>query len=99
MISIFTALFAIVASPFQNLQNEKKAEEPKALEWKKETHDFGNVTEGTKAKYTFTFVNKGTEPAVITSASASCGCTVLQYNDHPGAAASRITVGLPVPMQ
>ena len=83
MILIFTTLIAFLASPVQNLQAEKKAEEPKALEWKKETHDFGNVTEGTKAKYTFTFVNKGTEPAVITSATASCGCTVPSWPKTP----------------
>jgi hypothetical protein len=92
MISFFTALIALVASPVHNLQNEKKAEEPKVLEWKKETHDFGNVTEGTKAKYTFTFTNKGTEPAVITSATASCGCTVPSYSKEPVMAGKEGTI-------
>ena len=83
MILIFTTLITLLASPVKTLQANNKAEEPKVLEWKKETHDFGNVTEGTKAKYTFTFVNKGTEPAVITSATASCGCTVPSYSKEP----------------
>ncbi len=83
MILIFTTLITLLASPVKTLQADKRAEEPKVLEWKKETHDFGNVTEGTKAKYTFTFVNKGTEPAVITSATASCGCTVPSYSKEP----------------
>jgi hypothetical protein len=92
MISLLTYLFALVASPVQPQQPEKKAEEPKVLEWKKETHDFGNVTEGTKAKYTFTFTNKGTEPAVITSATASCGCTVPSYSKEPVLAGKEGTI-------
>ena len=83
MISLFTYLIALVASPVHIHQNDKKTEDPKMIEWKKETHDFGNVTEGTKAKYTFTFTNKGTEPVVITSATASCGCTVPSYSKEP----------------
>ncbi len=83
MISLFTYLLALVASPVHTNQSEKKAEEPKTLEWKKETHDFGNITEGAKVKYTFTFTNKGTEPAMITSATASCGCTVPSYSKEP----------------
>ena len=65
MISLFTYLIALVAAPASFHSAEIKTEDPKLLEWKKETHDFGNVTEGTKAKYTFTFINKGTEPAVV----------------------------------
>jgi hypothetical protein len=83
MISLLTYLIALVAAPACYHSAEIKTEDPKLLEWKKETHDFGNVTEGTKAKYTFTFINKGTEPATITSANASCGCTVPSYSKEP----------------
>jgi hypothetical protein len=92
MISLLTYLLAVIATPSHVNQAEKKAEEPKILEWKKETHDFGNITEGTKAKYTFTFTNKGTEPAVITSATASCGCTVPSYSKEPVMAGKEGTI-------
>lgn len=92
MISLLTYLLATIIAPTQVPQNDKKTEEPKILEWKKETHDFGNITEGTKAKYTFTFVNKGNEPAVITNATASCGCTVPSYSKEPVMAGKEGTI-------
>lgn len=58
-------------------------EEPKELEWNKTTHDFGDIIQGTKSKYTFTFTNKGTVAVNITNASASCGCTVPSYSKEP----------------
>ena len=82
MIYYLTYLLVLVASPSSVVYNDPP-EEPKTIEWKKETHDFGNIAEGTKAKYTFTFTNKGTTPAAITGASASCGCTVPSYSKEP----------------
>lgn len=83
MISVFTYLLALIASPVQPSTTDITTDEPKVLEWNKETHDFGNITEGTKAKYTFTFTNTGAEPAVVQSAQASCGCTVPTYSKEP----------------
>lgn len=46
-------------------------------------HNFGKVTEGEKVASVFTFENDGTEDLVITSAIASCGCTIPKYNKKP----------------
>jgi hypothetical protein len=46
-------------------------------------HDFGNVTEGEKISYVFTFENKGKADLVIISATTSCGCTVPKYDTKP----------------
>jgi hypothetical protein len=80
MISVFTYLVALVAftSP-----NPTSTEEPKDIEWKKSTHDFGEIVQGTKAKYTFTFINKGNVPIIISNATASCGCTVPNFSKEP----------------
>lgn len=83
MISVFTYLLALIAAPVQAPEVQNPTQEAKILEWNKETHDFGNITEGTIAKYTFTFTNTGSEPAVITGAQASCGCTVPTYVKEP----------------
>jgi hypothetical protein len=46
-------------------------------------HNFGKVSEGEKISYVFTFENKGTSDIVISSATASCGCTVPKYDKKP----------------
>jgi len=53
------------------------------FEFAKTTHDFGEVKEGEKAAYTFTFTNSGEKPLVISSANPSCGCTVPNYPKDP----------------
>ncbi len=46
-------------------------------------HDFGKVSEGEKISYIFSFENKGTSDVVISSATASCGCTIPKYDAKP----------------
>jgi hypothetical protein len=53
------------------------------ISFKEYEHNFGKVTEGEKVAYIFTFENKGTASLVITSATASCGCTVPKYSTKP----------------
>ena len=38
-------------------------------------HNFGEIPEGPKAMYDFTFTNSGKEPIAVERAQASCGCT------------------------
>lgn len=83
MISVFTYLFALMSFTSVNNTYSPTVDEPKDIEWKKTSHDFGEVVQGTKAKYTFTFLNKGTVPIVISNAAASCGCTVPNFSKEP----------------
>jgi len=46
-------------------------------------HDFGKVKAGEKVGCIFTYSNTGNADLVITSASASCGCTVPKYDKRP----------------
>jgi len=46
-------------------------------------HDFGKVQAGEKVGCIFTYTNTGDADMVITSASASCGCTVPKYDKRP----------------
>ncbi len=83
MISVFTFLFALVTLNCSPDINTANTEEPKEIEWKKTTHDFGEIVQGTKAKHTFVFTNKGNEAIVISNAAASCGCTVPNFSKEP----------------
>ncbi len=53
------------------------------IEFLRDTHDFGKIVEGGIVSYTFQYRNTGKGGLVITSASASCGCTVPKYSKQP----------------
>lgn len=58
---------------------EKQAEIAFAVE----VHDFGTITEGTQATIEFEFTNTGNAPLVLSSVSASCGCTTPKWTKEP----------------
>jgi hypothetical protein len=77
---IITALIAVSAAFAANAQttptpvaaeNKNQAD----ITFDKEVHEFGVIPKGTPASYIFYLKNTGKEPLIITSASASCGCT------------------------
>ena len=51
--------------------------------FEKEIKDFGNVEVNSKNKYSFEFVNNGSEPLKISNARGSCGCTVPKWPKEP----------------
>lgn len=48
-----------------------------------DNHHFGEIMQGEKVTYAFKFKNTGKAPLVISSASATCGCTVPEYTKSP----------------
>jgi hypothetical protein len=46
-------------------------------------YNFGNVTDGEKVEYSYRFRNTGKNPLIISSAIASCGCTVPEKPEKP----------------
>jgi hypothetical protein len=65
------------------------------LKFEKESHDFGTLSEGPVATYSFKVTNTGTAPVVISRAQASCGCTTPEWSKDPilPGASSTIKVG------
>lgn len=62
------------------------------LKFNKETHDFGKLTEGPLATYSFEVTNTGTSPVVITNAQASCGCTTPEWSKEPIMPGAKTTI-------
>lgn len=54
-----------------------------AFKFVTESFDFGQITDGEKVSYDFKFTNIGKSPLIITSATATCGCTVPDYPKEP----------------
>ncbi len=48
-----------------------------------ESFDFGTINEGDVVDHIFSFTNNGDAPLIISSATASCGCTVPQWPKEP----------------
>lgn len=48
-----------------------------------DVYDFGQIKQGEKVSYSFKFKNTGSSALIISSASASCGCTVPSYPEQP----------------
>jgi hypothetical protein len=49
------------------------------LKFEKDTHDFGNIPQGTPATYEFSFVNNSNKDVLIKNVGTSCGCTAPSY--------------------
>ena len=45
--------------------------------------DFGTIKQGDSPEFTFTFINDGSEPMIISNAKGSCGCTVPSWPKEP----------------
>lgn len=58
---------------------EKQAE----ISFQAVSHDFGTIIEGTQATVEFEFTNNGNAPLVLSSVSASCGCTTPEWTKEP----------------
>jgi hypothetical protein len=63
-------------APSSNLKLEDMA-------FKTDLHDFGTVQEGGDIKYEFEFKNNGKEPIIVSSVTASCGCTGASGSSDP----------------
>ena len=54
-----------------------------AISFDTKVWDFGTITDGEIVEHTFRFTNTGTKDLIISSASASCGCTIPEWPKEP----------------
>ena len=66
------------ASPIANLSDATAI-----FKWETTIHDFGTIKKNEPVEHEFTFINEGDLPLIISSAKASCGCTVAAYTKEP----------------
>jgi hypothetical protein len=77
-------LLAATAFAFNLAVKAQNAVKPEDLaKVNQETHDFGNVKQGTPVAYEFEIKNISDKALVVESATASCGCTVPQKPEAP----------------
>ena len=79
-------LFASMAFGMANAQDTKKDEVPAngaKIRFIETEHNYGTIQKGGDGKCTFTFVNEGNEPLILSNVKASCGCTTPSYTQKP----------------
>lgn len=65
-------------------QPQQKPDGPlPTMKFEESSFDFGKITQGDVVTHEFAFKNDGDAPLVISSANASCGCTVPTYTKEP----------------
>jgi hypothetical protein len=88
---LVVALFLASANLFaQNVKKETvgssttpiKTNGP-AARFDKTQFEFADLVQGTPGTASFVLTNDGNEPLIISSATASCGCTNLTYSKEP----------------
>lgn len=91
--------FTMSACQQQNTSSDAAAENVNVdpatapvFRFEKESYDFGEITEGEQVSYDFSFTNTGKSPLIISSASATCGCTVPEYPHEPVAPGEKGTI-------
>ena len=82
MTLLFVACLASVTVKAQDKAPAKTTDAP-VITFVEETHDFGEMTQGDKVSYDFTFKNTGKTDLVITNVSVTCGCTTPYWPKEP----------------
>lgn len=52
------------------------------MTFEEDIHDFGELLQGSEARWTFRFTNTGTEPILIESVKGTCGCFIVGAWPH-----------------
>jgi Protein of unknown function (DUF1573) len=65
------------------LKKQVVIKDPTTVQIIDSSYSFGKVVDGAIVEYSFRFKNTGSKPLVITSATASCGCTVPEKPEAP----------------
>lgn len=79
-----TLFFAATIANNSSFTQETKVNVATAeIEFKKETHDYGNIKQNSNGVYEFIFKNTGSQPLIISNAKGSCGCTVPEWPKEP----------------
>lgn len=73
----------VQVAPVKAATEVAPAQNPDAMKFKEEIHDFGTVPQGKPVTTEFSFKNTGKEPITLNNVHASCGCTTPEWTKEP----------------
>jgi hypothetical protein len=87
LLLVFAASIMTASCGRRNSGNEKYVASDTTgtaiIKFEEMEHDFGTIKAGEHVGHIFSFTNSGDADLVISSATASCGCTVTKYDRKP----------------
>ena len=86
MILVAAFAIAVVAVGQQltaSIKNVTPFNSSPVFSWVATAFDFGKIQKDVPVSYEFEFTNTGTDPLIISTVQASCGCTVTDYSKEP----------------
>jgi len=98
--SVACALFVISVNSYSQDATSASASRPEnkvkvngpVAKFNKTVFEFSDLVQGTPGTASFILTNDGNEPLIISSATASCGCTNLTYSKEPILPGTAITI-------
>lgn len=83
-IILLLTLFCIASTAFSQSSSNDSARMRYALaKFDRFSHDFGEIQRGEEATAVFSLVNQGLAPLVVENITASCGCTIAEWDKDP----------------
>lgn len=83
-IILLLTLFCIASTAFSQSSSNDSARMRYALaKFDRFSHDFGEIQRGKEATAVFSLVNQGLAPLVVENITASCGCTIAEWDKEP----------------
>ncbi len=79
---LFFSLLFISAAYAQEDAKVEVTDGPKIV-FAEDTHDFGDIEQGTKVSHVFDFENSGTQPLILSNVLTTCGCTATDWPREP----------------
>ncbi len=79
---LFFSLLFISAAYAQEDPKVEVTDGPKIV-FSEDTHDFGDIEQGTKVSHVFAFENSGTQPLILSNVLTTCGCTATDWPRDP----------------
>lgn len=72
----------LVTNPVTASGKKVKSKLP-LMEFESDEHDFGLIVQGETVSHTFRFKNAGSTDLILSSVSATCGCTIPKWSRQP----------------
>lgn len=79
---LFFSLLFLNAAYAQEDSKVEVTDGPKIV-FAEDTHDFGDIEQGTKVSHVFNFENAGTQPLILSNVLTTCGCTATDWPRDP----------------